>query len=102
MKHEEALWITGCLFMFHVFTYSPIKIAEDRRSRSSAVLLFDTSAASCRRWGHAADFRRLHSFRAVLVFVLDRFPILKGLEALTLDDGMMHEDILSVFVRRDE
>src|ERR1700722_1257349 len=60
------------------------------------------------RWSFSSDlaepanFDRLHSLGAILEFIFDDFPIAKRFEPLSVDDGMMDEDILAFTLGRDE
>ena len=42
------------------------------------------------------DLGRLHAFRSLLGLEAHALPFRQGLEATTLDDGMMHEDIIPI------
>jgi hypothetical protein len=48
------------------------------------------------------DLGRLHAFRSLLGLEAHALPFSQGLEATTLDDGMMHEDILTAVLRFDK
>src|SRR5262245_1979142 len=55
-----------------------------------------------RRLGQAAHLRRLRTLGTFFRFVLHGLAILKCLETLPFDDGMMHENVSTPFVRGDE
>jgi hypothetical protein len=48
------------------------------------------------------DLGRLHAFRSLLGLEAHALPFSQGLEATTLDDGMMHEDIFAAVLRFDK
>jgi hypothetical protein len=48
------------------------------------------------------DLGRLHAFRSLLGLEAHALPFSQGLEATTLDDGMMHEDIFTAVLRFDK
>jgi hypothetical protein len=48
------------------------------------------------------DLGRLHAFRSLLGLEAHALPFRQGLEATTLDDGMMHEYIFTAVLRFDK